>query len=136
MQNTKIYFLYALFAIIAILVNIVSQMIILQIYKQNFSIELSIIFGTITGLLVKYILDKKWIFKTQIKNLSDDSKLFFFYTIVGGFTTVIFWSVEYLFHILFASDIMRYIGGIIGLTIGYSLKFILDKKFVFINNSF
>jgi putative flippase GtrA len=52
---------------------------------------------------------------------------------MGVFTTVIFWSVEYAFYLTFATDTMRYVGGVIGLAIGFYVKYQLDKKFVFVS---
>ena len=54
---------------------------------------------------------------------------------MGVFTTAIFWGTEYAFHLIFTTDAMRYIGGVLGLTIGYYIKYQLDKRFVFIDRS-
>jgi len=45
-----------------------------------------------------------------------------------------FWAVEYAFHLTFVTDAMRYVGGVIGLAIGFHVKYKLDKKFVFISD--
>ena len=50
---------------------------------------------------------------------------------MGVFTTAIFWSTELAFHLIFQSAELRYLGGIIGLAIGYLTKYELDKRFVF-----
>ena len=54
---------------------------------------------------------------------------------MGVFTSAIFWGTEYAFHLIFAGDFMRYVGGVLGLTIGYYVKYQLDKRFVFIDRS-
>ncbi len=54
---------------------------------------------------------------------------------MGLVTTMIFWGFEYGFHLIFESKKMRYFGGIIGLAIGYFIKYHLDKRFVFCKNS-
>ena len=46
-------------------------------------------------------------------------------------TTVIFWGFEFGFDHLFATKEMRYLGGILGLAIGYLSKYFLDKRYVF-----
>ncbi|MCL1962124.1 MAG: GtrA family protein [Desulfovibrionaceae bacterium] len=46
-------------------------------------------------------------------------------------TTVIFWGFEFGFHAPFGTRWMRYLGGVIGLAIGYVAKYGLDKRFVF-----
>jgi hypothetical protein len=44
---------------------------------------------------------------------------------------MIFWAVEFAFDFVFDSEVMRYIGGVIGLSAGYVAKYHLDKRFVF-----
>jgi hypothetical protein len=46
-------------------------------------------------------------------------------------TTFIFWGLELLFDALFESELFRYIGAFLGLSIGYSIKYFLDIKYVF-----
>ena len=36
---------------------------------------------------------------------------------------------------MYDTDYMRYLGGVIGLSIGFYVKYRLDKKFVFVNSS-
>ena len=60
-----------------------------------------------------------------------DGQIFILYTIMGLLTTAIFWGFELLFHVLFDSREMRYLGGCLGLAIGYLSKYHLDKRFVF-----
>ena len=50
---------------------------------------------------------------------------------MGLATTVIFWGFEFGFQYLFATKEMRYLGGALGLAIGYVAKYLLDKRFVF-----
>ena len=50
---------------------------------------------------------------------------------MGSVTTIIFWCTEYLFHLIFTADFMRYAGAIVGLSIGYYIKYQLDRRFVF-----
>ncbi|XHN44293.1 hypothetical protein O1Q81_00296 [Lonepinella sp. MS14436] len=92
----------------------------------------SIFVGTVSGLFFKYVLDKKYIFNYQPDNIKHDSQLFVIYTLMSVFTTLIFWGVEFSFHFVFQTKEMRYIGAMIGLAIGYTVKYMLDKKYVFI----
>jgi putative flippase GtrA len=64
-----------------------------------------------------------------------DGRLFVFYSAMGVITTFIFWGTEYAFHLIYDTDVMRYLGGIIGLSIGFYVKYQLDKKYVFVNSS-
>ena len=60
---------------------------------------------------------------------------FFLYTCMGLVTTMIFWGTELSFEFLFHTRAMRYTGGLIGLVIGYIIKYHLDRHFVFVNGS-
>ena len=125
---------YSFFALIATIINLFTQFISLAIYSQDFSLYIAMFFGTITGLIAKYILDKKYIFYYVVKDKKEDSQKFILYSIMGVFTTVIFWGFEIGFDYIFDSEIAKYIGAIIGLSIGYITKYFLDKKFVFKGN--
>lgn len=123
--------LYAVFALIAIAVNIGCQAFVTWIYKGVFAVQLSVLAGTAAGLPVKYVLEKRYIFGFESTNLAHDGRIFMLYTFMGVFTTALFWGVEYGFHAAFGTDTMRYVGGAIGLTIGNIIKYHLDKRYVF-----
>jgi putative flippase GtrA len=132
---TKIAVLYTLFAVVSTAINIGSQMVSIWIYKGPFSVEISILVGTVMGLPLRYFLEKRYIFNFTSKNLVHDGKLFIFYSAMGVITTLIFWGTEYAFHLIYDTDFMRYLGGIIGLSIGFYVKYQLDKKYVFVNGT-
>ena len=67
----------------------------------------------------------------MVKDTKEDSQKFILFSIMGVFTTVIFWGFEIGFDYIFDSEIAKYIGAVIGLSIGYIIKYFLDKKFVF-----
>ncbi|SDI37203.1 GtrA family protein [Pseudomonas panipatensis] len=131
LTSTKIALYYVLFALIATGFNIGAQDISVRIYTGPLSILLSVILGTAVGLIAKYILDKRYIFRFKTRNTLHDGQVFALYSIMGLATTAIFWGFEFTFQYLFDSKEMRYLGGIIGLAIGYIVKYHLDKKFVF-----
>ena len=132
---TKIAVLYTLFAVLSTAINIGSQMLSICIYKGQLSVEISILVGTAMGLPLRYFLEKRYIFNFTSKNLVHDGKLFVFYSAMGVITTLIFWGTEYAFHVMYDTDFMRYLGGIIGLSIGFYVKYQLDKKYVFVNST-
>jgi len=132
---TKIAVLYTLFAVLSTAINIGSQMLSICIYKGQLSVEISILVGTAMGLPLRYFLEKRYIFNFTSKNLVHDGKLFVFYSAMGVITTLIFWGTEYAFHLIYDTDFMRYLGGIIGLSIGFYVKYQLDKKYVFVNST-
>lgn len=122
---------YALFALISTVVNIAFQYLSFFLYDGEFSLYAAMIAGTAAGLILKYILDKKYIFFHKPKSKKDDGKKFFLYSLMGVFTTFIFWGFEIGFDYMFESQNAKYIGAVIGLGIGYIVKYFLDKKFVF-----
>lgn len=127
----KLALIYAILASIATVANIGAQDMALRLYSGDFSLIASVIIGTGVGLVLKYILDKRYIFSFQSKNIVHDGQTFVLYTAMGLATTVIFWGFEFGFHFLFETKEMRYLGGIIGLAIGYVAKYHLDKRYVF-----
>jgi putative flippase GtrA len=130
-DSFRLAMLYTAFAIVATLCNILAQDICSYLYSGDFSILISIIIGTGFGLVVKYILDKKYIFQYKTKTAGHNRQIFFLYTIMGILTTMIFWGFEFGFHYIFETKEMRYLGGILGLMIGYICKYYLDKRYVF-----
>ena len=126
----NIFFKYILFCLVAIFVNLISQRIFLElIFEDNYIIAL--LFGTLTGLISKYILDKNYIFKDFDHSIKNNSKKFTLYSFNGVFTTAIFWGTESIFYYVYTTTFARELGAIIGLSIGYFFKYKLDKKYVF-----
>jgi putative flippase GtrA len=129
----RIAVLYAVFAAMATAVNIGCQALVIWAYQGSYAVPLSILLGTAAGLPVKYVLEKRHIFSFESDNLAHDGKMFALYSFMGVFTTALFWGVEFAFHHLFGTDAMRYLGGTLGLTLGYAIKYHLDKHFVFVS---
>lgn len=127
----KLAIIYAVLALIATAANIGAQDLVIRGYHGTFNVLLSIAVGTGVGLVIKYILDKAYIFRFRARNAIHDGRTFVLYSMMGLVTTVIFWGFEFGFHHMFATREMRYLGGIIGLSIGYAAKYYLDKRFVF-----
>lgn len=124
-------FRYAFFALCATLTNLLSQALVLHFYQGPIDLWAAIFMGTGVGLATKYYLDKKWIFAYKEKGLLDDAKKFTLYTAMGIITTCIFWGTEWAFHHLWSDEMAKYFGATIGLSIGYLIKYQLDKRFVF-----
>jgi putative flippase GtrA len=103
------------------------------VYSDFGSLYVAMFFGTLAGLVAKYILDKKYIFYHTPKDRSDDARKFALYSLMGVFTTIIFWGTEIAFNALSPSPYAKYLGAVIGLSIGYIIKYFLDKKYVFIH---
>jgi putative flippase GtrA len=122
---------YALFALFSTAVNIAFQYLSFLVYSGYLSLYIAMFAGTVAGLVLKYILDKKYIFFHKPKSKKDDGKKFFLYSLMGVFTTFIFWGFEIGFDYMFDNQNAKYIGAVVGLSIGYVVKYFLDKKFVF-----
>jgi len=122
---------YLLIAAVSTVLNLGAQFLVVQYWNIPYVIELSILIGTAVGMPPRYFLEKKYVFFFKSNDIKHDSKLFFLYSFYAVFTTLIFWSVEYMFHIYFSADFMRYVGALAGLSIGFFLKYQIDKKYVF-----
>lgn len=127
----RIALVYALVSALATVANIGTQALSMMAYGGPYAVELSVLVGTAMGFPIKYVLEKKHVFDFKADNLGHDTRLFILYGFMGVFTTAIFWGIEFAFHRLFGTDVMRYLGGVIGLTLGSYIKYHLDKRFVF-----
>lgn len=128
--------LYALFAAVATLVNLASQWVTLNAaatlgFAWWARLVPALIVGTGAGLIVKYVLDKRHIFKDRSRGVSAHARRFSLYTMMGLFTTAIFWATELLFALFDPTGNLIYLGGAIGLAIGYATKYYLDRRYVF-----
>lgn len=124
-SEIKILFLYILFIFIASITNFASQIIVQLLFKN---ILLTIVIGTVSGLIMKYILDSRYIFQSST-NL--ELKNFFLYSFFGALLTPIWWLFEYLGYLFTSSFEWGLFWGGIGLSLSYYLKYLLDKKYVF-----
>ncbi len=123
--------LYILFAVIATAANLSVQRIILSFNTTNLYFIFALFLGTFIGLLIKYFLDKNWIFFDNTRGLKSQSRKFSAYTIMGILTTIIYWVIETSFWLIWQKDHIREYGALLGLSIGYIIKYKLDKRFVF-----
>lgn len=138
------------FAIIAIVINIMVQIISKELFivvlnsfaynyikfsstKLEYWFILALGVGTVSGFVFKFIVDKFIVFEERTTTIEKTTKQIFLYFLFAILTTAIFWGFEFLFKILFTKGNMYLIGGIIGLTIGYTIKFLLDKTYVFVD---
>lgn len=123
--------LYTVIALIATAANIGAQDLVVRGYRGVYHVTISVLVGTAVGLVVKYVLDKRFIFRFSARDTLHDARIFVLYTAMGVATTLVFWSFEFGFYHTFETKEMRYLGGLIGLAIGYWAKYHLDKRFVF-----
>lgn len=131
MTLTTLILRYAFFAVIATIANLAVQRLVLLGGDTTLWFMGAVGAGTIVGLIIKYILDKRWIFMDTDTGAAAHGKKFGLYTAMGLITTVIFWGTETAFWMIWQTDMMRELGAIIGLSIGYVVKYNLDRRFVF-----
>jgi putative flippase GtrA len=122
---------YAAFAMVATIANLATQRIVLHYGDTGPYFAAAVGAGTIVGLIIKYILDKRWIFYDFASGMKNHSRKFSLYTAMGLITTAIFWSTETAFWLIWQTDLMRELGAILGLSLGYVVKYQLDRRFVF-----
>jgi putative flippase GtrA len=131
MSLKMLIFRYSIFAVIATVANLLTQRLVLAFGTSTVLFAGAVAVGTLVGLIVKYILDKQWIFYDGSTGVKAHGEKFTLYTVMGTITTAMFWGLETTFWYIWKTDLMREIGAIIGLTIGYVFKYNLDKRFVF-----
>lgn len=125
---------YAAFAIVATTANLGTQSAILAFDDQTIVYYLALAAGTGIGLVVKYILDKRWIFADRSRGVAAHAQRFSLYSLMGVITTMIFWATESAFWFTWHTHDARVAGALLGLGIGYFVKYQLDRRFVFTSN--
>jgi Predicted membrane protein len=122
---------YGLFAAIATLANLGAQRVAIALWPGPGALLVALIAGTGIGLVVKYLLDKRWIFYDMETGARAHSRKFGLYTAMGLITTAIFWSMEAGAWWIWHNTAARETGAVLGLAIGYVVKFQLDRRYVF-----
>lgn len=131
LSRSRLVFWYAVFAAISIGANLGSQSLAFHLYQGPQAVPLSVCVGTGVGLVVKYLLDKSWIFRYEHRSVVHGMRTFALYVAMGVGTTLVFWTVEFAANAIFQHEVGRLAGGALGLVIGYVTKYHLDKRFVF-----
>lgn len=131
MTGAQLVFRYAAFAVLATLANLAAQRLVLAEIAGDVGFALAVAAGTAAGLVLKYLLDKRWIFYDRSTGVAAHGRKFTLYTVMGVVTTLIFWGTETAFWLLWRTDLMREAGAVLGLTVGYVIKYQLDRRFVF-----
>jgi putative flippase GtrA len=130
-SRLRLVVLYALFALLATLANLLAQWLVLLPSHGQARQIVALTVGTLVGMPLKYVLDKRYIFQVSTTGLLHDLRLFVLYGAMAVVTTVIFWGTELVFGHVTSSRLGLLVGGAVGLAIGYVIKYQLDKKFVF-----
>jgi putative flippase GtrA len=128
-RPAQIALLYALFAAIATGVNLDAQWLSLHVYHDPLALPVAMVWGTGAGLVVKYLLDKRWIFRHRGNSAATHLRKFSGYALTGVATTALFWGCELAFNAI--GPAWRFPGAALGLALGYIAKYRLDRRFVF-----
>jgi putative flippase GtrA len=131
MTLQTLFLRYGAFAVIATIANLATQRGVLQFGDTGVIFAAAVGAGTMVGLIIKYLLDKRWIFYDLETGAKSHGRKFSLYPAMGIVTTVIFWGAETVFWLIWQTDFMRELGAVIGLGIGYVVKYHLDRRFVF-----
>jgi putative flippase GtrA len=121
---------YVAFAVLATIANLATQELVVRLAPVA-PLTLSILAGTVAGFVLKYVLDKRWVFNDSYGGHRQEARKITLYGAFSVVTTLIFWSLEVAFWLLWQTDFAKYTGAVIGLAIGYVAKFVLDRTFVF-----
>lgn len=122
---------YALFAVVATVVNLGAQRMALATVPDPFGFPAALLAGTGLGLIAKYLLDRRWIFASAAARPTEEARQFTLYGLTGVVTTLLFWATETGFWLAWRTDAMRELGAVIGLAMGYTIKYRLDAAYVF-----
>lgn len=122
---------YAAFAGVSVASNIAAQHLALHLYSGKYALATAICTGTVVGLIVKYVLDKYFIFADFSAGQLAQGHQFFRYALTGIGTTLVFRMAEWIGLHVTGTTLGRDCGAVVGLTIGYVIKFYLDRQFVF-----
>ncbi len=121
---------YLAFAVLATLTNLAAQELVIRIAPVA-PLALSILAGTAAGFVLKYVLDKRWVFEDRSSSHAQEIRKVTLYGAFSVLTTLVFWSFEVAFWALWRTDVAKYAGAVLGLAVGYAAKFALDRTFVF-----
>jgi putative flippase GtrA len=127
---TTMFIRYVLFAVLATLANLLTQEASVRLAPKA-PLLLSILMGTAAGFILKYILDKRWVFEDAYSGHRQELQKISLYGAFSVLTTLVFWCFEIAFWAIWQTDFAKYTGAVLGLSVGYAAKFLLDRNFVF-----
>ena len=141
------YITYITFALISIIINTSTQIIIQTLYNHidclwldkvlfihvTCGFIIKILIATGVAFIFKYIIDKAIVF--EVNGVLDSKKMkirqFGLYLLFSFITTIIFWGIVLVFKMIFADQWAELVGTVVGLSVGYTIKFFLDSKIAF-----
>lgn len=128
---------YAAFALLSTAVNLLLQWATVRLatpwhlVAPRLLVVPALAIGTGAGLALKYTLDKRFIFRDRLGGAFHLARNFGLYAVMGLATTGLFWAAELLSCLVSSDPRAMYLGGGVGLAVGYIVKYRLDRRFVF-----
>jgi putative flippase GtrA len=127
---SQIFLRYVLFAVLAGVANLLAQAATAKALPM-LPLMAAILVGTIVGFVVKYVLDKKWIFQDAFTRDLAEAQKVAKYGIFSVATTFVFWGTELAFWHIWQTDLAKYSGAVLGLAVGNWIKYLLDRRYTF-----
>lgn len=121
---------YVAFALLAMVANLAVQELVVRGWPAA-PLLAAIAAGTGAGFAIKYLLDKLWVFDDAFTGYRQEASKIALYGLFSIATTLIFWATELAFWMIWQTAPAKYAGAVLGLALGYVIKFCLDRRFVF-----
>ncbi|MEM7710344.1 MAG: GtrA family protein [Pseudomonadota bacterium] len=121
---------YVLAAVVSILANLLTQEATSQALPLQ-PLMVAIVAGTLVGFGVKHVCDKLWTFREAYTTPLGEVRRVTVSGLFSVLTTLVFWGFELGFYAIWQTDTAKYLGAVLGLTIGYVIKYALDRRHVF-----
>ena len=131
--NFLIYSLHSLYVNPWICSQLSSEFIQTYYCPEFYRIIFSNLLGVAVGYIVKFILDKFIVFEKKSTDLKQTSKEFIKYFLFALITTAINLGIQ--LSLIYLAGFPDFLGLAISLSVGYTIKFLLDRKYVFPNTS-
>jgi putative flippase GtrA len=125
-----IFIRYVLFAIVAGLANLAAQEAVVRLLPGAV-VMISVLAGTGVGFVVKYLLEKRWVFLDNYDGHAAEIRKIVVYGCFGVGTTLLFWGIELGAWAVWQTPEAKFIGAAIGLSLGNWIKYLLDRHYVF-----
>ena len=121
---------YVGFAVLATAANLLAQEATVRL-APGAPLVVSLVMGTGIGFAAKYLLDKRFVFFDASKTRTEEARKVVLYGLFSVATTLVFWVFEFAFLALWGTSAAKYTGALVGLAVGYAVKYGLDRRFVF-----
>jgi hypothetical protein len=122
--------LYVGFALLAVAGNLGAQWLVTRVLGPYSMFLIELVAGTGVGVVIKFLLDRAFIFDDSAKQ-RPVAKQATLYLMTSVATTILFWGGEGLCVLLLGKTDARFAVGAFVLSVGYLLKYQLDKRITF-----